>query len=182
MMTSPFCIPFMAITLTISIVGWAEDDPGFHLYSDMRSSHLRLKNSERGFIDPKGKENPRKHYYNNDSWKSFITGFDSLPLSTSGFPNMLEKPHSRRSPPWLFIGFCLFLSLFGVLAPRGIYTSPHYIQLHDMLSRSLGISSLDSESSTTTTSTVTVLESTTRSDQVQFDNHSLILRGQRIFL
>ena len=64
--------------------------------------------------------------------------------------------------------------------------------LHDFVSRSFGIKGLDAESSTTTKLEVDPMSGTTvpeltatrltRSSQVQFDNYSLILRGQRIFL
>ena len=101
---------------------------------------------------------------------------------TSRFPNM-RNPNKPFS-----IGICLLLSFFFVLATRGLFPSP--AQLHSLLSRSFGLRSLDSELSVTTRLAVdsllgmVVSKSMTRSSQgqVQFDNYSLILRGQRIFL
>ena len=112
------------------------------------------------------------------------------PLVTSGFPSM-RKPNGSSS--CFSIAICLLLSLFFVLSTIEFYPSLHVFGLHDLVSRSFGSKGLDSESSTTTKlvvdpmSRMIVPESTaatklTRSSQVQFDNYSLILRGQRIFL
>lgn len=122
--------------------------------------------------------------------KSFKADFDPIlhsPLVTSGFPSM-RKPNRLSS--CFSIALCLLLSLLFVLFTIGFYplVSPHLFGLHDLVSRSFGIKSLVSESSTTPKLVVDsiVPESTatrlTRSSQVQFDNYSLILRGQRIFL
>ena len=118
------------------------------------------------------------------SRKSFIPATPLLSLVTSGFPSMRKL---NRSLSWFSIGICLFLSLFFVLATAGLYPSSYlfgYVQFRDLVSRSFGIRSSDSESSTVTKLTVpeSTLTSLTRSNQVQFDNYSLILRDQRIFL
>lgn len=110
--------------------------------------------------------------------KSFISGFDStlhFSPANSGFSSMRK---------WFSIGI---LSLLFVFATTGFYPSPHvfgYVQLRDLVSRSFGIRHLNSELSTITNSAVpeSTLSTLTRSSEVQFDNYSLILRGQRIFL
>ena len=110
------------------------------------------------------------------------------PPVTSGFASM-RKPNRLSSR--FSVTICLLLSLLFVLSTIGFCPSPHMFGLHDFVSRSFGIKS--PESSTTTIKLVvdpmsgtTIPESTatrlTRSSQVQFDNYSLILRGQRIFL
>ena len=121
------------------------------------------------------------------SRKSFASDFDPTlhsPLVTSGFAS-LRKPN--RSSPCFSIAICLLLSLLFVLSTTGFYPSPHVFGLHDLVSRTLGIKGLDSEKSTAATkldsmSRPFIPESTARSSQVQFDNYSLILKGQRIFL
>ena len=105
-------------------------------------------------------------------------------IATPGFPSMW-KPNRLSS--WFSICICLLLSLLFVLATTGFYPSAQvfgFVQFHEVVSRSFGTRRLDSESLTTTK--LAVPESTTNSltsfSQVQFDNYSLILRGQRIFL
>jgi hypothetical protein len=105
------------------------------------------------------------------------SGFDStLPFSqaTSGFSSMRK---------WFSV--CI-LSLLFVFATIGCYPSSHvfgYVQLRDLVSRSFGIRHLNSEFSTTKLAVPeSKLSTLTRSSEVQFDNYSLILRGQRVFL
>ena len=134
------------------------------------------------------------------SRKSFAADFDptlNFPLvsSLAGFPNPSMRKRNRSSPCFsISVVICLLLSLLLVLSTTGFYPLPHWhvFGLHDLVSRTFGIKSLDSESSTPTKlaadpiSGVFKSESTakslTRSSQVKFDNYSLILRGQRIFL
>ena len=124
--------------------------------------------------------------------KSFTADFGStlhFPLVTSGFPSMRKL---NRLSSCFSITICLLLSLLLVLSTIGFYSSPHMFGLHDFVSRSFGIKGLDAESSITTKLEVDPMSGTTvpeltatrltRSSQVQFDNYSLILRGQRIFL
>ena len=122
------------------------------------------------------------------SRKSFASDFDPTlhysPLVTSSFAS-LRKPN--RSLPCFSLAICLLLSLLLVLSTTGFYPSPHVFGLHDLVSRTFGIKGLDSEKSTAATnldsmSRPFIPESTARSSQVQFDNYSLILKGQRIFL
>ena len=107
------------------------------------------------------------------------------PLATSGFART-RKPN--KSLPCFSVIICLLLSLLFVLSTTGFYPSPHVFGLHDLVSRTFGIKDLDSEKPTATKLAVDLMskaftpESTARSSQVQFDNYSLILRGQRIFL
>lgn len=106
---------------------------------------------------------------------AFPADFDPT-LVTSGFPSM-RKPNTCFS-----IAICLLLSLLFVLSTIGLYPSPYVFGLHDLVSRSFGLKG-HSESTNPMSGTI---ESTatrwSRSSQVQFDNYSLILRGQRIFL
>ena len=127
------------------------------------------------------------------SRKSFSAGFDPTlhPMVTSGFPSMW-KPD--RSSSCISVAICLLLSLLLVLSTTGIGFHPllHVFGLHDLVSRSFDIKGLHSDSSMTARLAVDPLSRTivpestatrlTRSSQVQFDNYSLILRGQRIFL
>jgi hypothetical protein len=121
------------------------------------------------------------------SRKLFISSFGLTPHflpATSGFPSMWKR---NRLSSWFSICICLLLSLFFVLATTGFYPSPHvfgFVQFHEVVSRSFGTRRLDSESLTTTKLAVSesTMTSLTSSSQVQFDNYSLILRGQRIFL
>ena len=121
------------------------------------------------------------------SRKSFASDFDPTlhsPLVISGFASF-QKPN--RLSPCFSIAICLLLSLLFVLSTTGFYPSPHVFGLHDLVSRTFGIKGLHSEKSTAATnldsmSRPFIPESTARSSQVQFDNYSLILKGQRIFL
>ena len=107
------------------------------------------------------------------------------PLATSGFART-RKPN--KSLPCFSVIICLLLSLLFVLSTTGFYPSPHVFGLNDLVSRTFGIKNLDSEKSTATKlvvdpmSKASIPKSTARSSQVQFDNYSLILGGQRIFL
>ena len=117
---------------------------------------------------------------------SQLTLTQHSPLVTSGFPSMRKLNMSLSS---FSIAICLLFSLLFVLSTKGLDPSSHVLfGLHGPVSRTLGIKGLDSESSTTSILAVDsvnrefIRESTARSSQVQFDNYSLILRGQRIFL
>ena len=97
-----------------------------------------------------------KKAYGLNSRKSFVSGFATqhLSLATSGFPSMWKH---NRLLSWFSIGTCLLLSLLFVLATIN----------------STATKTVVPESTST---------SLTRSPHVRFDNYSLILRGQRIFL
>lgn len=78
---------------------------------------------------------------------------------------------NKSSPPGFSIGICLLISLFLVIGTTGFYTRfDYYRQLHGLFAK------VDARDSSTFESTA---ESTS---QVQFDEYSLMLNGQRIFL
>ena len=154
-----------------------------------RSSRVALATNGGGFKDSVLFEPSKEKDTGFTSRKSFTADLDPTRLPLSGFPSM-RKP--TRPSSCFSIAICLLLSLSFVLFTRGLDPLLHVFGLHDLISRSFGIKGLDSVSSTTTKlavdpmSRAIVSESTatrlTRSSQVQFDNYSLILRGQRIFL
>lgn len=113
-----------------------------------------------------------------------MTGFDPPPpfplLATSDKHE--DKPYGRKLHRRAFMGICLLLSLSSVFVTAGLYPWP----LRPFGMRNLGseistkqlevVDSMGSVESAMTSLTASV------SDQVRFDNYSLILKGQRIFL
>jgi hypothetical protein len=109
---------------------------------------------------------PLQRQYPN-SWNYFTTGFESPILPAYSSP--------KRKSGWLISLICLVLLLattqyYNPRNVRGVYSrlfGPDYTSRVVELSSDyncIGLSSLS------------------RTDQVQFDKYSLILRGQRIFL
>jgi hypothetical protein len=87
----------------------------------------------------------------------------------------------KRRPGWFLVTICAIASIFALASSR--------VPQSWGLSLSLDqFSSLVSRSGPASPADVKVLQATSqvqkfnRTDQVQFDNYSLILRGQRIFL
>ena len=115
-----------------------------------------------------------------------MTGFDPPPplplLATSDKHEDKPCGHGRKLHRRAFIGICLLLSLSSVFVTAGLYPWP----LRPFGMRNLGseistkklevVDSMGSVESAATSLTAGV------SDQVRFDNYSLILKGQRIFL
>lgn len=102
-----------------------------------------------------------------NSWNYSMTSFES-PSSVPAYSS------PKRKSGWLIPLICLvlFLATTQYYNPRNVRAIPSRLFGLDYVSRV----ELSSESNTAD------LSGLARTDEVQFDNYSLILRGQRIFL
>jgi len=121
-------------------------------------------------LDSKVHLQPAKHYTLNN-WKHFMTGFEP-PVQGKG-----------RKAARFFVLTCL-VSVALVLATTRL--SPFQLvnvnHMHEVVSRSLFKLSTNSVDATVPLDTDTQLNTLARTPDVQFDNFSLILKGQRVFL
>ena len=113
----------------------------------------------------------RKRYSTPNTWKSLMTGFDT--------PIMQDRPANKRKSGW-FVGLTCLASIALVLATtRVAMTHPLSLtQLQNFVMRS----SNSVAEVPTSELTPGQLNTLSRTPDVQFDNYSLILKGQRIFL
>jgi hypothetical protein len=101
-----------------------------------------------------------------------------LPVPTSGFRSMVNK----SSPPGFSIRICLLISLFLVIGTTGFYTRFDYHgQLHGLFANS-GSSMMANKVVADARDSSTFESTAGSTSQVQFDEYSLMLNGQRIFL
>ncbi|KAJ3503067.1 hypothetical protein NLJ89_g8601 [Agrocybe chaxingu] len=120
-----------------------------------------------------------RYYSSKGSW-TIMTGFEP--------PMGLGKPDPKRPKSgWVFVLTCA-ASLALVLATSRLYT-PHSLGLssvHDFISRSLLWDTATRDSKVELSPDADAVEPDdggfARTDDVKFDNYSLFLKGQRIFL
>ncbi|KAF8158030.1 glycoside hydrolase family 35 protein [Crassisporium funariophilum] len=148
--------------------------------TDLMSSTKMRNQSGKSPHSPNEKDISQRqtHYYTPTSWKSVMTGFER--------PILLGSNHEpKRRTGWFFVLTCLVATAF-VLVTTSVYPSNgfHYNRLPEILSRSLhSILPIQSrETISPESSTGPLVDLAARTDQVQFDNYSLILRGQRVFI
>jgi hypothetical protein len=104
------------------------------------------------------------------TWKSLMTGFDT--------PIMLDGHKRKRTSRW-FVGLtCLVSAAFIFTTTQLAPTHPlSFSQLQGFVARSSLFDRTPEASSASSQ-----LNTRARTTDVQFDNYSLILKGQRIFL
>lgn len=112
-------------------------------------------------------------YSTPNTWKSLMTGFDT--------PIMLDGPKRKRKSGW-FVGLtCLVSAAFILTTTQLAPTHPlSFSQLQGFVARSSLFDRVPEASSVEHASAH--LNIRARTPDVQFDNYSLILKGQRIFL
>ncbi|KAF8182624.1 glycoside hydrolase superfamily [Pholiota molesta] len=112
-------------------------------------------------------------YSTPNTWKSLMSGFDT--------PIMLDGPKRKRKSGW-FVGLtCLVSAAFIFTTTQLAPTHPlSFSQLQGFVARSSLFDRTPEASSVEHASSQ--LNIRARTPDVQFDNYSLILKGQRIFL
>lgn len=113
-----------------------------------------------------------KRYSTPNTWKSLMTGFDT--------PIMQDRPAKNKRKSGWFVGLTCLASIALVLVTtRAAMTHPlSLMQLQNFVMRS----SSSAMEVPTSELTPNQLNAFSRAPDVQFDNYSLILKGQRIFL
>lgn len=103
-------------------------------------------------------------------------------FGSPGLPTMGSTPRMRRRSGWFWTSLVLASALLVFASSKVSYSSLSLNQLHGVLSRTWHSSDALEVRTQDEADEVTQLPQLARTDQVQFDNYSLILRGQRIFL
>jgi hypothetical protein len=142
----------------------------------MLPASTKLRAHLRNELDPmsasfKKEELPHHATYSTPiTWKSLMTGFDT--------PIMLDGPKRKRTSRW-FVGLTCLVSAAFIFTTTQLAPThpPSFSQLQGFVARSSLFDRTPEASSASSQ-----LNIRARTTDVQFDNYSLILKGQRIFL
>ncbi|KDR82517.1 hypothetical protein GALMADRAFT_237854 [Galerina marginata CBS 339.88] len=125
-------------------------------------------------IEPFEKEKPNQQtqYLTSKHWTFLMTGFEEP-----------ATPGRSRRKPWRFFLLTCLVSVAFVLVTTGPFQPLNFNQLQEIVSRSLFSESAPRSAEVSTSETANIpLHTLARTPDVQFDNFSLILKGQRVFL
>ena len=111
---------------------------------------------------------------------------DPLRRKAESFPELLE-PESLHRSGWFWFAICAIASIFALISsraplPRSWAPSLFFFHISSLVSCSSPTSPEIYASDSKIPEPAIPVQTFNRTDQVQFDNYSLILRGQRILL